>query len=166
MGAYNKKSIILREVVHEPSVLKTFGVRVMVVEEDEVTWVDLYKDYLLNENFLSNKIKAKKIQERAFNYTVINDKMSRKSNSGLLLCCLTPSKSRRLMVEIHEGVCGSHSRGRSLAHKALSTRYVCPYMMTEAHKFFQKYAKCQRFAPVSHRPAEPLNSVTPWPFAR
>ena len=128
MGVYDKKSTITREVIHEPSVLNTLGVQVMAIEEHQVTWVDLYKDYLLNENLSRDKIEARKIQEMA----VINDKLYRKSNSDPLLCCLTPDEARRLMEEIHEGVCRNHSKGRSLANKILSIGYFWPYMMTEA----------------------------------
>ena len=39
-------------------------------------------------------------------------------------------------------------------------------MMTETQKFVRRYDKCQRFAPISHHPAEPLHSITSWPFAR
>ena len=76
----------------------------MAIEEHEVTWVDLYKDYLLNGNLFRDKIKARKIRVRVFNYTVINDKLYRKSNSRPLLCCLTPDETRRLMEEIHKRV--------------------------------------------------------------
>ena len=138
----------------------------MTIEEHEVTWIDWYKNYLFNGNFPEDKIEAKKIWKKAFNYTIINDKLYRKSTTGPLFCCLTPDEARRLMKKIHKGVCDHHSGGRSLAHKALSIGYFWPFMMTEAQKFVRKCDKCQRFTPVSYRLAEPLYSITPWPFAR
>ena len=36
---------------------------------------------------------------------------------------------------IHSGVCGNHSRGRSLAHKAITAGYLWPYMMQDAMIF-------------------------------
>ena len=105
---------------------------------------------MLNGNFPSDKIKARRIWEKAFNYMIINDKLYRKSNSGPLLRCLSLDEARRLMEEIHEGVCGNHLGRRSLAHIALSTGYFWPYMMSEAQKFMQKCDKCQRFAPIIH----------------
>ena len=35
---------------------------------------------------------------------------------GLYLQCLYPSKIEELLTELHEGVCGSHVGGRSLAY--------------------------------------------------
>ena len=43
-------------------------------------------------------------------------RLYRRSFRGLYLQCLHPSKVDTLLTELHEGVCGSHIRGRSLAH--------------------------------------------------
>ena len=107
----------------------------MAINKHEVTWVDLYKNYLLNENLPKDKIEGKKIWESTFNYTIINDKLYRKSTMGPLLRCLTLDETRRLIEEIHEEVCGNHSGESSVAHKTLSAGYLWPYIMNKAHKF-------------------------------
>ena len=48
--------------MHELSVLKTLDVQVIVIKEHEVTWVDLYKYYLLHENFLEDKTRLKRYE--------------------------------------------------------------------------------------------------------
>ena len=74
---------------------------------------------------------------------------------------------RRLLKEIHEGVCGNYSGGQILAHKALTVGYYWPYMMTEAKEYMKKCDKCQCFAPLKHQPEKHLNSIaSPWPFAK
>ncbi|XP_062114394.1 uncharacterized protein LOC133825478 [Humulus lupulus] len=76
-------------------------------------------------------------------------------------------EAKRLLEEIHEGACGNHIGGRSLAQKALTARYYWPYMMTEARDYAKKCDKCQRFAPTIHQPAKVLHStIAPWPFAK
>ena len=42
--------------MHELSVLKISGVRVMAIEEHKVTWIDLYRDYLLNGRAQNEKV--------------------------------------------------------------------------------------------------------------
>ena len=123
-------------------------------------------NYLLNGSLPEDKIEAKKMSKKVFNYMIVNEKLYRKLFIGPLLHCLTPSKAIKLMEKIHERVCGNYLRGRSLAHKALFIGYFWPYMMTEAQKFVQRCDKCQRFTPISHRPIDPLHSITPWPFTR
>ena len=70
-----------------------------------------------------------------------------------------------LLWEIHEGSCGGHIEGRSLAHRAMSQGYWCSYMQKDALQFVRKCDRCQRFAKEIHQPAGQLNSiVSPWPF--
>ena len=87
--------------------------------------------------------------------------------SGPLLRCLTENEAIEVLNTIHSGVCGNHSGGRSLAHKAITARYFWPYMMKDAEKFVKRCAKCQKHAPLIHQHLEPCHSVvSPWPFAR
>uniref|UniRef100_A0A2N9J9G6 Integrase catalytic domain-containing protein n=1 Tax=Fagus sylvatica TaxID=28930 RepID=A0A2N9J9G6_FAGSY len=72
-----------------------------------------------------------------------------------------------LLFEIHEGICGSHTGGRSLAHRAMSQGYWWPFMQSDAVRYVRKCDKCQRFAPKIHQPARELNPLSsPWPFAQ
>uniref|UniRef100_A0A2N9J5A6 RNA-directed DNA polymerase n=1 Tax=Fagus sylvatica TaxID=28930 RepID=A0A2N9J5A6_FAGSY len=72
-----------------------------------------------------------------------------------------------LLYEIHEGICGSHTGGRSLAHRAMSQGYWWPFMQSDAVRYVRKCDKCQRFAPKIHQPARELNPLSsPWPFAQ
>uniref|UniRef100_A0A2N9ERL9 Uncharacterized protein n=1 Tax=Fagus sylvatica TaxID=28930 RepID=A0A2N9ERL9_FAGSY len=43
-----------------------------------------------------------------------------------------PSLVDDLLYEIHEGICGSHTGGRSLAHRAMSQGYWWPFMQSDA----------------------------------
>uniref|UniRef100_A0A2N9HMF9 RNA-directed DNA polymerase n=1 Tax=Fagus sylvatica TaxID=28930 RepID=A0A2N9HMF9_FAGSY len=65
------------------------------------------------------------------------------------------------------GICGSHTGGRSLAHRAMSQGYWWPYMQSDAVRYVKACDKCQRFAPKIHQPARELNPLSsPWPFAQ
>uniref|UniRef100_A0A2N9ID02 Integrase catalytic domain-containing protein n=1 Tax=Fagus sylvatica TaxID=28930 RepID=A0A2N9ID02_FAGSY len=74
---------------------------------------------------------------------------------------------KRKAPQIHEGICGSHTGGRSLAHRAMSQGYWWPFMQSDAVRYVRKCDKCQRFAPKIHQPARELNPLSsPWPFAQ
>uniref|UniRef100_A0A2N9GEY5 RNase H type-1 domain-containing protein n=1 Tax=Fagus sylvatica TaxID=28930 RepID=A0A2N9GEY5_FAGSY len=83
------------------------------------------------------------------------------------LLCVHPNLVDDLLFEIHEGICGSHTGGRSLAHRAMSQGYWWPFMQSDAVRYVRKCDKCQRFAPKIHQPARELNPLSsPWPFAQ
>ncbi|XP_059629684.1 uncharacterized protein LOC132272581 [Cornus florida] len=68
---------------------------------------------------------------------------------------------------IHDGDCGNHSRGRSLAHKVLTQDYFWPYLARNAEEYARRCDKCQRHGPMKHQPAEDLHAMANlWLFAQ
>ena len=68
---------------------------------------------------------------------------------------------------MHEGICGSHTGGRSLAHRTITQGYWWPNMQREALEYVKKCDQCQRYAPNIHQPRGILNPLSsPWPFAQ
>ena len=89
------------------------------------------------------------------------------STLSLVLTCVHPEASESLLEELHEGVCGSHTGGRSLSHRALTQGYWWLNMQKEAQEYVKKCYQCQRFAPNIHQPRGVLNPLSsPWPFAQ
>nr|CAN78757.1 hypothetical protein VITISV_035650 [Vitis vinifera] len=81
--------------------------------------------------------------------------------------CNTIEATQYVLAELHEGICGNHSGGRSLAHRAHSQGYYWPTMKKDAAAYVKRCDKCQRYAPIPHMPSATLKSVSgPWPFAQ
>ena len=57
-----------------------------------------------------------------------NRKLYWRSFGGPYLLCLCPKKVNELLAELHEGVCGSHVEGRSLAHQVMTQGFWWPQM--------------------------------------
>ena len=71
------------------------------------------------------------------------------------------------MEELHKGVCGSHTWGRSLAHRALTQGYLFPSMHRTSQDYAKKCDQCQRYAPNIHQPRGVLNPLSsPWSFTQ
>ncbi|KAK2998712.1 hypothetical protein RJ639_022649 [Escallonia herrerae] len=88
------------------------------------------------------------------------------SPEGFTIECLRPSESVYALQEVHEGICGQHHGGRTLAQKILRQGYYWPTMQKDAIEFTRRCDKCQKFAPISHTPVSPLTSVvSPIPFS-
>ena len=118
--------------------------------------------FLKEDIFLEEKIEADKIRKKDTNYWLSEDhKLYKRSFSGPYLLCVRLELTESFLEELHEGICGSHTRGRSLAHRAW------PNMQREALEYVRKCDQCQRFAPSIHQPGGILNPLSSsWPFAQ
>ncbi|KAL5172689.1 hypothetical protein HKD37_16G045396 [Glycine soja] len=63
----------------------------------------------------TDKGKARKLRTQATRYVMIVGKLYLQGFSSLLLKCLNKEQVDYVIREIHEGICGMHSRGRSMS---------------------------------------------------
>nr|XP_023877915.1 uncharacterized protein LOC111990373 [Quercus suber] len=59
------------------------------------------------------------------------------------LLCVHPETSEALLEELHEGICGRHTGGRSLSHREITQGYWWPGMQKEAQEYVRKCDQCQ-----------------------
>ena len=114
------------ELVPEPSI-KVAGdegvakVEVTTVATLGLSWMDPIIDFLADDRIPDDEKKANKIRRVAARYWLFRyRKLYRRSFGGPYLLCLHPEKVGQLLAELHEGVCGNHVGGRSLAHRAMT----------------------------------------------
>ena len=88
----------------------------------------------LKEDFLpEEKLEADKVRRKAPQFWLSKDqKLYKRSFSSPYLLCIHPKVVKLNLEELHEGICGSHTGGRSLSHKALTQDYWWPNMQREA----------------------------------
>ena len=129
--------------------------------------MDSIIQFLKEDILLEEKVEANKIRRKAASYWLLEDhKLHKRSFSGPYLLCVHPDQIESLIEEMHEGICGSHIGGRSLAHRVITQGYWWPNMQREALEYVKKCDQCQRFAPSIHQPGGTLNPLSsPWPFA-
>ena len=97
--------------------------------------IQFMKDYIMPEE----KVEADKIRRKATSYWLSEDhKLYKHSFSGPYLLCVHPAQTESLLEEMHEGICGNHIGGRSLAHRALTQGYWWPNMQREALEYVRK----------------------------
>ena len=113
------------ELIVEPSISATADwatkVDVAVITTARSCWMDLIIKFLAEDKILDDESEANKIHRVASRYCLSADrKLYRSSFEGPYLLCLHPKKVDELLAELHEGVCGGHAIGRSLAHRAMT----------------------------------------------
>ena len=82
--------------------------------------IQFLKDDILPEEI----IEADKVRRKATRYWLSkNQKLYKRSFSGPYLLCVHPKLTELLLEELQEGICRSHTGGRSLAHRAITQGY-------------------------------------------
>ena len=132
------------------------------------SWMDSISLFLEKDVLLEEKSEADKVRRKAPRFWLSEDrKLYKRSFFGPYLLCVHPEALESLLEKLHEGVCGSHTGGRSLSHRALTQRYWWPNMQKEAQEYVKKCDQCQRFAPNIHQPGGVLNPLSSlWHFAQ
>ena len=89
--------------------------------------------FLKEDVLLESKFEADKKWRKASQFWLSMDqKLYKRSFSGLYLLCVHPEAVELLLEELHEGICRRHTGGRSLSHRAFTQGYWWPIMQEEA----------------------------------
>ena len=83
------------------------------------SWTKPYIAYILCKELPDNPTDARMITRRSKAFQVINGELYKRSISGILQRCVTPEDGQKILLDIHEGVCGHHVGSRTLVAKAL-----------------------------------------------
>ena len=103
------------------------------------SWMDSIVQLLKEDVLPEDKSEADKVRRKAPRFWLSKDqKLYKRSFFGPYLLCVHPEAVELLLEELHEGICGSHTRGRSLSNKALTQGYWWTNMQKEAQDYAKK----------------------------
>ena len=89
-----------------------------------LSWMDPILQFLEKDILPKEKSEAKKIRRKTPRFWLSEDKkLYKRFFSRPYLLCVHPEASESLLEELHEGIYGSHTRGRSLSHRAITQGY-------------------------------------------
>ncbi|XP_059436570.1 uncharacterized protein LOC132169570 [Corylus avellana] len=124
-------------------------------------------EYLEKGVLPSDRKLATQLRIRAMRFTMVNGTLYKRGFMLPLLKCVSKVEGNYILGEIHEGICGSHSRARIMAHKTVRAGFYWPNMSRDSAELVRDCDKCQRFANVTHQPPEDLSAISsPWPFSQ
>nr|POF08913.1 ribonuclease hi [Quercus suber] len=122
-SAQDLPRVILIEDQHKPTEVGKGVIQVHQVRA-RPSWMDPLVKFLKKDILPEEKGETDKIRRKATRFWFSEDqKLYKCSYSGLYLLCVHPEKAELLLEELHEGICGSHTGGRSLAHQAITQGY-------------------------------------------
>ena len=106
---------ILVEDLYGPTEIKGVAAHVQQIRVGS-SWMDPIISFLKEDTLPSEKLEAKKIRRKAPRFWLSEDqKLYKRSFFGPYLLCIHPETSELLLEELHEGICGSYTGGRSLS---------------------------------------------------
>ena len=117
--------------------------QVCVLTEGD-TWMTPYKRYLVDGALPVEPEEGKKVRRNAARYTLVDGVLFRHGFTHSILTCVSGDECTRIMPELHEGICGSHVGGRSLASKVIRAGFFWPTMKEDCARH------ARRCRPVSY----------------
>jgi len=124
-------------------------------------WRQVIADSLNGKTATEDEAVTKRIEARARNYTIIDENLYKKGVVQPLLKCISQTKGRELLQEIHSGTCGSHIGPRALSAKALRQGFYWPTHIKDAEEIVKTCKACETFSPIQSGPSAPAQLISP-----
>ena len=164
-------SFLIRETIFLPIYYQLdssiLHAQVCQIEKVPSSWMDPIRLYIATGELPNDRDKAHKVQIQSARFSVVDGQLYKRSLGRPYLMCLTPEQGHYVLAELHEGICGNHPGGRTLAHRAHTQGYYWPTMKSDATDYVKKCYPCQRMSPILKSPVQDLVSISsPWPFAQ
>jgi len=118
-----------QETLRTPSVraypiLEGEPMQICIVEDGD-TWMTPYRRYLADGVLPLEPAEANKIKRNSAKYNLVDGELFIHGFTHPILVCVSGDQCTRIIAELHEGICGSHVGGRSLASKVVCAGYYC-----------------------------------------
>ncbi|XP_020205839.1 uncharacterized protein LOC109791001 [Cajanus cajan] len=128
LASSNRKPRQLQTTLHlDLSAPSVNSVENMSISDSAQTWMSEIKDYTV-----------RKLQTQAARYSVVGGELYRRGFSTPLLKCIDSAQAEYVLREIHDGICGSHLGGRTMAAKVLRAGYYWLTLRTDCAEFVKR----------------------------
>ena len=150
-ASFPVKETVYLPIYYKPdsSILHTL---ISQIKETPPSWMDPILLYIATGELPIDKSRAHKIQIQSARFSIIDEQLYKRSLSGPYLKCLTPEQGQYVLAELHEGICGNHPGGRTLAHRAQTQGYYWPTMKTDAADYVRRCDPFQQMSPILRSP--------------
>ncbi|VFQ74604.1 unnamed protein product [Cuscuta campestris] len=143
------------------------AVPVLEISGPGTTWMSPLITYLEKGELPIDPKEARRVQLMAPKYQMDEEKLYKRTLGGPMLKCLSEREARRILEEVHQGVCSAHQGALTLARKVILQGFYWPTLKKDALELVRKCPTCQAFAPIPGRPSTFYTPVTTAiPFAR
>jgi hypothetical protein len=106
---------------------------VLGVDLAEDDWRKEIVDYLEDP---SRKV-SRKLRYKAIKFVLLDGSLFYKSLDGVLLRCLGPEEAKRMMSEVHDGICGAHQSAYRMKWVIRQAGCFWPMMLDDCFEYYK-----------------------------
>ena len=137
-------------------------------EPDENPWYHDILSYIRDQQYpeLANDNDKRTLRRLAMGFFLDGDILYKKSKDQILLRRVDADEAKKIVHEIHEGVCGTHTSGHVMARQIMKAGYYWMTLENDCNSYVRKCHKCRIYADKIHIPPTSLNvMVSSLPFS-
>jgi hypothetical protein len=107
--------------------------------DDAIDWRMSIINYLHNPSGRTDR----NVQRTTFKYNLIDNELYRRTTGDVLLKCLGLDDAILVMVEVHEGICGTHQLAPKMKWLLRRSVFYWPNMIINCFKYYKgaKYVR-------------------------
>ena len=137
-------------------------------EKDDNPWYQDILRYVRDRKYPEQATENDKrtLRRLACDYVLDGDILYKRRKDQVLLRCVDAVEAKLILEEVHEGVCGTHANGFTMARQIMRFGYYWSTLEGDCINYAKKCHKCQIYGDKIHVPPSPLHVMTsPWPFS-
>ncbi|XP_022764236.1 uncharacterized protein LOC111309440 [Durio zibethinus] len=137
-------------------------------EEDGKPWYYDILQYVKDQQYPVHATENDKrvIRRLAMSFFLDGDILYKRSKDQVLLRCVNETEAKKIIEEVHDGICGAHTSGHMMARQIMRAGYYWLTMENDCIDYARKCHKCQIYADKIHAPPSALHVMAPpWPFS-
>ncbi|XP_052479612.1 uncharacterized protein LOC128032039 [Gossypium raimondii] len=137
-------------------------------ESDGRPWFHDILEYIKNQRYpeQANENDKRTIRRMAIGFVLDGDILYKRGKDQVLLRCVGAVEARKILDEVHEGICGMHASGFTMARQIMRLGYYWLMMERDCIGYARKCHKCQIYGDKINAAPSPLHVMTsPWHFS-
>ncbi|OMO89508.1 Retrotransposon gag protein [Corchorus capsularis] len=114
------------------------------IDHHHTDWREPFIQYLNNPSIKVDR----RTRTLAVHYTLLADELYRRGEDGVYLRCLDKEEARKVLKDVHQGLCGAHQAGRKMRWLIRRHGFYWPSVLKVRIEFAKGCEECQKYGPV------------------
>jgi hypothetical protein len=128
-------------------------------------WQAKYLAWMDRGELPSNRSEDRRITRMAKSFTLVDGELYKRAALGILQQCIPVPQGRKLLRDIHAGLCGHHAAPRTHVGNAFRQGFYWPTVVADASEIVRTCEGCEFYARRTNLPAHTLQTIpVTWPF--
>ncbi|KAA3458801.1 hypothetical protein EPI10_013371 [Gossypium australe] len=126
----------------------------MIKERDDHPWYHDVLRYVKSREYSEHATEndKRKLKRLASDYVLDGGILYKRRKDQVLLRCIDAIEARKILEEVHEGVCGTHANGFTMARQIMRFGYYWSTMEGDCINYAKRCHKCQIYGDKIHVP--------------